>query len=195
MTTPSPLRDSAESLSSSFIWVIQSDNRFLRKKKTANAWRSLWGSGRSLASKGNLDHGVCSAVKTEWVLAWIIQCLLEIGRRSLRAYRFPRQLKVPMMYCALMHLSFWTLLGVKEAFIFILTSLSSLGLCRIEKKSICFFLLHKRKQPVLAVVLRRSATTVARLPADFLTNLALQDNHYSLCKSSNCTLKYRVSTH
>lgn len=55
--------------------------------------------------------------------------------------------------------------------------------------------MHKKKQPVLAVVLRRSATAMARLPADFLTNLALQDNHYSLCKSPNYTLKYRVSTH
>lgn len=177
MTTPSSLRDCKKALLFFLFFGGYTVGQPVpnSKKKKKKARRSLWKSGRSLASKRNLDRGVCSAVKTQWVLAWIIQCLLEIGWCSMRAYRFPCQLKVPMMYCVWTHVSFWTLLGVKEAFIFILTSLSSLGLCRIKKKKNQFvsFFSHKRKQPVLAVVPGRSVTAVARLPADFLTNLAL----------------------
>lgn len=42
-----------------------------------------------------------------------------------------------------------------------------------KKNQFVSFFSHKRKQQVLAVVPGRSVTAVARLPADFLTNLAL----------------------
>lgn len=55
-TIPSSRQNSAESLSSSFLWVIQLDN-----KKSKEVIVGKW---TLKASKRNLDRGICSAVKT-----------------------------------------------------------------------------------------------------------------------------------